>query len=400
MKICAKLAHDRVRIQLKYYIFSWFLLVFLLISISILYENVFTKPAHDSVRIQLKAERPKAQKSPRWILCRRQRISLLIMMMVVMMMMTMMMMMMMMMMCPRQCLHCFAILQRLPERQVDCHCKNQGQERQGVSWKIIFKAQMSKTPKFLGSIDHYKTIWSGGRRLTTPGYTSLGVNILRASLSKVSSCLFIHLNFISGQCCTLQQDHPDRTLNEVGQRFWRNQKASSMTRQFGTYRFGWIVWSHLFVYLLLSMHHSYLTIFCIYTLSFVHCLVSFHISEESFFSAPKEMNITFHLSCQNLFDNSDRLFSQTPSYTPLSNTLLIETWISWKFWYIHIFVARGRVLHFCTNVKSTCVQTDILSPIYSQTRDISGKILSNKFISGRAWIFGFKCFSSWLVYFL
>ena len=57
----------------------------------------------------------------------------------------------------------------------------------------------------------------------------------------------------------------------------------------------------------------------------------------------------------NLFENSDRLFSQTPRYTPFSNTLLIETWISWKFWYIHIFVARGRVLHYCTNVKSTCV---------------------------------------------
>ena len=39
-----------------------------------MYEN--TKPAHESVRIQLKAERPKAEKSPRWILCRRQRISL------------------------------------------------------------------------------------------------------------------------------------------------------------------------------------------------------------------------------------------------------------------------------------------------------------------------------------
>ena len=200
MKICTKPAHDRVRIQLKYYIFSWFLLVFLLISISILYENVFTKPAHDSVRIQLKAERPKAQKSPRWILCRRQRISLLIMMMVMMMMM---MVMMMTMTCPRQCLHFFEISRRLPERQVDCHCKNQGQERQGVSWKINFKAQMSKTPKFLGSVYRYRIIWSGRRCLTTPGYTSLGVNMLRASLSKVSSCLFIHLNFISGQCCVV-----------------------------------------------------------------------------------------------------------------------------------------------------------------------------------------------------
>ena len=32
-----------------------------------------------------------------------------------------------------QCLHFFEISRSKPERQVDCHCKNQGQERQGVS---------------------------------------------------------------------------------------------------------------------------------------------------------------------------------------------------------------------------------------------------------------------------
>ena len=40
---------------------------------------VLTNPAQERVRIQLNAERPKAEKRPRWILWRRQRISLVMM---------------------------------------------------------------------------------------------------------------------------------------------------------------------------------------------------------------------------------------------------------------------------------------------------------------------------------
>ena len=55
-------------------VFSWSYLI--IRTTTLTRRATTTKLAQERVRIQLNAERPNAEKRPRWILCRRQRISL------------------------------------------------------------------------------------------------------------------------------------------------------------------------------------------------------------------------------------------------------------------------------------------------------------------------------------